>query len=193
MAVTHVQPLSTSSWRSSIKFGISVIVPCARYAMIAIGITISFAGNPNIKAINIIPSSPMRRAKGSRKFAQYFNKVTSPTVTFANIQITNPAGAATAAARPKTKSVLSQMERTMIRPTCGFLYGGNSRVKEEGIPFKIVWDNSLETANVIKIPRRITRVKSSAERTESNSPPDVPIKNIVKMAMMVGNTPPSKR
>ena len=40
----------------------------------------------------------------------------SPTVMFAISQMTSPAGAATAAALPRTKSVLSKIERTITLP-----------------------------------------------------------------------------
>lgn len=49
-----------------------------------------------------------------------------------------PAGAATAAALPRTKRVLSKIERTMTFKTCGFLYGGISRVNDDGTPRRSV-------------------------------------------------------
>jgi hypothetical protein len=46
----------------------SVIVDDPKYPISIIGITISFAGNPKINAINITPSRPIVLANGSRKF-----------------------------------------------------------------------------------------------------------------------------
>lgn len=43
----------------------SVSVPVAVYAIIIIGTTVSLAGKPSIKAVNMTPSSPMSFAKGS--------------------------------------------------------------------------------------------------------------------------------
>ena len=82
------------------------------YAIIIIGITISFAGNPSMKAISITPSSPKSFANGSRNLEQCSRMVISETVTFAKIQIISPAGAATAADLASTKRVLSKTERT---------------------------------------------------------------------------------
>ena len=112
---------------------------------------------------------------------------------FAISQITRPAGAATAAALPRTNSVLSRTERTITFPICGLRYGGSSKVKDDGIPFSSVPESSLETANVIKIPIMTKNVKMSAAKTEFSIPPEVPIKNIVIIAISVGKPPPSKR
>ena len=60
MAVTHVQPLLTNSSFNTARSPISVIDPFARYAMIMIGTTISFAGKPRRKASRMTPSSPIR-------------------------------------------------------------------------------------------------------------------------------------
>ena len=43
----------------------SVSVPVAVYAIIIIGTTVSLAGKPSIKAVNMTPSSPMSFANGS--------------------------------------------------------------------------------------------------------------------------------
>ena len=40
------------------------------YAIMMIGMTISLAGNPRIKAIRITPSNPISCANGSKKAAQ---------------------------------------------------------------------------------------------------------------------------
>ena len=70
----------------------------------------------------------------------------------ANNQVIAPAGAATIIARPNTNRVLSKSERTNILPICGFLYGGSSKEKEDGTPFKTVDDKSLDTIRVANIP-----------------------------------------
>ncbi len=92
-------------------------------------------------------------------------------------------------ALPKTKSVLSNIERTMILPIWGLRYGGSSRVKEVKTPFNIVFESSLDTAKVIPTPSSITKVSSNADKIDSNPPAEVPIKNMVNMAIRVGNLP----
>ena len=61
----------------------------------------------------------MSLAKGSRKSAQAFSRLAPPTDALASSQMSIPAGAATAAARPSTNSVRSNMERTTTFPTWG--------------------------------------------------------------------------
>lgn len=137
-AVSQVQPLLTNKVFSSVKFSYSTKLPLHKYVIIIIGITISLAGNPNIKAINITPSKPNIFAKGSKKLEMWFNMLTSEIITFDSIHNIMPAGAATITALPKTKSVLSNIERIITLPNCGFLYGGSSSVKKDGRPFRIV-------------------------------------------------------
>lgn len=81
-----------------------------------IGITISFAGKPRIKARRIMPSRPMILPTGSRKFAIVIRIEVSFTEQFARIQIRSPAGAAVIHALPSTKMVLSNIERTITFP-----------------------------------------------------------------------------
>ena len=88
--------------------------------MMTIGSTISLAGNPRMNAIKITPSNPISWANGSKKFAQWFSRLTPPTVTLAIPHSNIPAGAATATARPNTKRVRSQIDRTMTLPIWGF-------------------------------------------------------------------------
>lgn len=154
------------------------------------GTTISFAGKPRIKASRITPSKPISCAKGSRNAAQCASRLASPTNTFAITQIIRPAGAATAAALPRTNSVRSKMERTITLPICGRRYGGSSKVKEEGTPFRMVADSSRDTRKVITIPSTITPVRIRVERKEAPIPA-VPIKNMVMIAISVGYAPPS--
>ena len=191
-AVNHVQPLSTKSACNCVRSLISMRLPVAMYVIIIMGTTISLAGNPRINANRITPSSPRSCAKGSRKAAQYANKLALPYGMFASNQISNPAGAATTAALPKTNKVRSKIERTITFPVCGRRYGGSSNVNEEGMPFRIVADSKRETKKVIPIPNTITPIRSRVESTEPPIPA-VPIKNMEMIAIIVGNAPPDKR
>ena len=112
-AVIKVHPLFTNNSRICIIFPVSVKQPFAVYAIIAIGITISLAGNPKINAMRRIPSRPISLANGSRKFAQIFKTLKLPILTFAKIHIIRPAGAATATALPRTNIVLSKIDLTI--------------------------------------------------------------------------------
>ena len=55
--------------------------------------------------------------------------------------------------------VRSRSDLTIIFPTCGLRYGGSSRKKAEGIPFKMVLDKSHEATSVMKTPTITTQVK----------------------------------
>lgn len=116
IAVIHVHPLSISNCFNSVRSSNSKIFPFAIYAIIMIGITISFAGKPRIKASRITPSIPKSFANGSKKPEQCASSVISPIQILAMSHMTRPAGAATDTARPRTKSVLSNIERTMTFP-----------------------------------------------------------------------------
>lgn len=140
IAVIYVHPWLTNKSFNCTKSLISVITPVDKYVIIMIGITISLAGKPNINANKITPSNPITLANGSKKLEQVVSKDTPPRFVFARIHINNPAGAATTIALPNTKRVLSQIERTMTFPICGFLYGGSSKVNEDGTPFNTVFD-----------------------------------------------------
>ena len=131
---------------------------------------------------------PSSLPNGSRKAAQCESRLASATVTFAMSHIIRPAGAATAAALPRTNRVRSNTERTITLPICGRRYGGSSSVNDDGIPFNIVSDNSRETAKVISIPSKITAVSARADSAVSNTPA-LPIKNIVMSVMIAGNRP----
>lgn len=64
-------------------------------------------------------------------------------------------------------------------------------MKEEGIPFRSVFDRSFDTKSVIAIPSKIIAVSMSpaaSVRKEAK----VAAKKIVMMAIRVGNAPPSK-
>ena len=160
--------------------------------MMTMGSTISLAGKPSRKAMRITPSRPSRRAKGSKKPVHQLRMLSPPTCTLAHSQISRPAGAATAAARPSTKRVRSSTERTTTCPTRGLRKGGSSRVKEEGTPFSTVADRSREAQKVSRMPSRITPVSSRAASRPPASPPAVPAKNMERIAISVGNGPPEK-
>ena len=115
--------------------------------------------------------------------------LTPPAVIFAISQMTSPAGAATAAALPRTKSVRSNTDRTSTFPICGFRYGGSSSVKEDGTPLSRISDSSFVTANVMPTPSTIAAVRSSADSTGDSPPPAVPTKNMVSRAISVGKRP----
>lgn len=82
----------------------------------------------------------------------------SPIFTFARIQMTTPKGAATIIALPKTKTVLSKIERTITLTILGFLYGGSSNMNDEGTPFNTVLDRTFDVMRVTVIPSRIKHV-----------------------------------
>src|SRR5690554_796153 len=83
----------------------------------------------------------------------------------ASSQTKAPAGAAIVTARPRTKRVRSRMERISKVPIFGQRYPGNSRVKVEGIPRRIVLESNSEQRRVAPTPTRITRrTKAEASR-----------------------------
>ena len=120
-AVFTVHPFKVKSRYVSARAAVSLSVPSARYAIIIIGITVSFAGKPRIKAIRITPSSPINLPIGSSAAEQTESMLSPPIYTFAASHIISPAGAATAAALPKTNSVRSKIDRTITLPICGLL------------------------------------------------------------------------
>ena len=117
--VSEVQPFSIRILRICAAFSSCGIVPCVIYAISIIGMTISFAGKPSMNAIKITPSSPIKPANGSRKPAHTDKRLSPPILIFAASHIIAPAGAAIAAARPRTKSVRSNTERIITFPICG--------------------------------------------------------------------------
>ena len=51
-------------------------------------------------------------------------------------------------------------------PICGLRNGGNSNIKEDGIPFNTVLDSPLDTIKVIIIPNKIIAVNMKAFNIE---------------------------
>ena len=72
-----------------------------------------------MNAIKITPSSPKNLANGSKNVEHIESRLAPSNFKFAISHISAPAGAATAAALPKTNSVLSKTERTITLPICG--------------------------------------------------------------------------
>lgn len=81
------------------------------------------------------------------------------------------------------------MDLIKIFPIWGFLYGGSSKIKDEGIPFKIVLDNILETTKVRKIPSKITKITVIVDKIEAPNPCIVPAIKIVAIDIKNGNLP----
>ena len=151
-----------------------------------IGSTISFAGNPSKNAMSITPSMPINLAKGSKKLAIYMSMLTLFILTLAIDHIKNPAGAATQIALPNTKIVLSIIDLMIILPNCGFRYGGNSSINDDGMPLRIVSDNIFDTKNVVNNPKIIINVSMTADNIESKCGADKFIKNIDIIAINSG-------
>ena len=103
------------------------------------------------------------------------------------IHISIPAGAATRRALPKTNNVLSNIDLIITFTICGLLYGGSSKVNDDGTPFKIVLDNINDTINVIIIPSKIIPVRIMALINDEYLL--VTIKNILIIAIRIGNLP----
>ena len=154
-----------------------------------IGITISLAGNPNIKASNIIPSSPIMDANGFNKLAECLSKVILFILILAMIQIIAPAGRATSTALPRINKVLSNMDLIITFIICGFLYGGSSKVNDDGTPFNIVFDNILEIKKVINILNNMIIINIDTLIIDDVIELENGTKNIVIRAIIVGNLP----
>ena len=89
----------------------------------------------------------------------------------------------------RTNNVLSKIERTKTFTNWGFLYGGSSNKKEEGIPLRIVLDKSLDIISVIMIPKRTTKTTVSVDKTDDHMPNVVPAINIEAIVIKKGNLP----
>jgi len=80
------------------------------------------------------------------------------------------------------------MERMMTLPTCGLRYGDSSSAKDEGIPFNMVLDRTLDINSVTEMPSTIAVNMLSAAAT-SPKDPAAPAMNIVESAISVGKRP----
>ena len=74
-------------------------------------------------------------------------------------------------------------------PICGFLYGGSSKTKDEGIPLRIVLDKILEMIRVIIIPIMITKTTDKVDKMEDQIPNVLPAINIEAIVIKNGNLP----
>ena len=137
----------------------------------------------------ITPSKPNAFPNGSRKSETIVKRFSSPIVTFAAIQIISPAGAATAAARPKTKIVLSNIDEIIVLRICGRLYGGSSNVNDDGTPFNAVTESIFETKSVKIIPNIINPESIKADNAERVKEYDDVTKNIDMIDIIAGNLP----
>ena len=88
-----------------------------------------------------------------------------------------------------TNSVLSKIDLTRIFPICGFLYGGSSSTKDDGIPFKIVLDNIFDIISVSNIPKTIIKSTANVEIAVLYTPVKYPPIKIVEIAIKNGNLP----
>lgn len=86
-------------------------------------------------------------------------------------------------------SVLSKIERTTTSDTLGILYGGNSSTKEDGELFNNVEESTLDTARVSRMEIIITNPNSKVETMEEANGRIETVKNIVIIAIIVGNRP----
>lgn len=94
---------------------------------------------------------------------------------------------ATTIALSKTLRVLSMILLTMTFKYCGFRYGGNSKVKDDGSPFRRVLDKILDTNSVVKIPKRMIAVKKKTFKRLALV--EKPTKNMVIIDIIAGNLP----
>lgn len=136
-----------------------------------------------------MPSMPRNFPGTSRKPASFESIVISPTEALARIQIRSPAGAATRHALPSTKIVRSNIDLIMTLPICGRLYGGSSRVNDDGTPFKTVIERSHDARSVAATPRTITPSRIIADEKDFPIPVTEAVKNIVIIVISDGNLP----
>lgn len=112
-----------------------------------------------------------------------------PIFTFANIHNTIPAGAATDTALPNTNSVLSNIDLIIIFFTCGFLYGGNSKIKLELSPLSKVFDKNFDIIKVNIIPSNTTTKTDIVDISEFLKLNPIPDIKIVDIVIKNGNLP----
>ena len=187
-AVFRVQPFCTSNRRTWSMAPVSDRVDADIYVISIMGMTISLAGVPSIKAISITPSSPNMDAKGWRKREHTFS-MHSPLYDIFDIShMTRPAGTATATALPNTKSVLSATERMMMSPIFGLRYGGISSAYDDGIPLRTECDKINVAVKVANIHIVSTAVRTNAQFICPNT--EFPAaKNILATDIRIGNFP----
>ncbi len=141
-----------------------------------------------MNAKRITPSSPIMRPIGSSHPDAMSRTLVPPMYVFATTHVTAPAGSATITALFRTNSVRSSRDRTIILPSCGFLYGGSSRVNAEGTPFKMVLESASEIKSVTRIPM-ITSPTTVAEAMRLLRLALIPPTNVAASAISAGNLP----
>ena len=102
-------------------------------------------GKPRINESSITPSKPIASPNGFKKSDTILSKLLPSILTEDKIKIINPAGAATATALSNILIVLSKIDLTITLNIWGFLYGGSSKINDEGSPFNKVRDNIWDT------------------------------------------------
>lgn len=111
-------------------------------------------------------------------------------VIFAVNHIIIPAGIDIKIALPRTKTVLSSIDLIMVSSIFGFLYGGSSRVNDDGSPFKIVNESIFDISSVIKIEKIIRPSRVRADSVDDANLFDAPeTKNMEIIAIKEGNLP----
>lgn len=148
------------------------------------------AGIPIRKAVKIVPSNPINVPIGFKKDITY-DKIGKPfMLIFVNNHIMIPAGIVIYIARPSTNIVLSSIDLVIVLNIFGFLYGGNSKVNDDGSPFSSVFDNILDMIRVIIIESIMNPNNISAERMDEVNLFDAfATKNIEIIAISDGNLP----
>ena len=182
IAVMYVQPFLISNNFNEVKSR-DVNFDSFIYIIMAMGITISFAGNPRINASSMTPPRPNVFANGSKNKDICFITDKPFMLIFESIHISSPIGADMITARANIWSVLSNMERIITLPILGFLKGGISSMNDDGNPFNIVFDSIFDTIKVMIIDKIINPVNSNVEEMLDVA------KKIVINVIIVGNFP----
>ena len=187
-AVLIVQPLSIKICLIKEISGTPVKFFEDKYPIKIMGKTISFAGNPKINANRINPSRPIALPSGSSKLATKLKSVIPFILIFAVKKIIIEAGIEDVIALPKTKIVRSKTLLTITLPICGFLNGGNSRIKGFGFPFKNVLDNSDVASSVTATLKTMNKVKIIADKKPFKVPFPITKKAVI-IAVIMGKRP----
>ena len=157
--VTVPQPFSAKiAGRSNPPVCVTALHPAT-----ASGIISSAAGRANRNASISVPSMPAKRPMGSSRCVSRSKTLIPPISTAPDSQISAPAGAAAETARPRTKIVRSNTERTMTRPTCGIRYGGSSSVNDDGVPRRRVTERNFDISRVMPTQSRRTPTIAAAD------------------------------
>lgn len=111
-------------------------------------------------------------------------------VIFVVSQINIPAGIDMYIALPRTNIVLSSIDLMIVSSIFGFLYGGSSKVNDEGSPFKMVFERIFEINRVTKTENTINPKRVRADSVDDANLLDAPLtKKMEIIAIRVGNLP----